>query len=110
MVKGSEPYEVLLKLSGSKLAISCTCPYFLDQGQTCKHLWAAILTADEQGYLADATAANGTTLDRHQRAQASSGLFPAPIRIVRTAQAVTPIKPPPPAATACLEDANGPHC
>ncbi len=95
-MQGSEPYEVLLKLSGSKLAISCDCPYFLDQGQNCKHLWAAILAADEQGHLADATAANGTTLNRDESiAQASSGLFPAPIRIVRAPQAAPAIKPPP---------------
>ena len=96
LVQGSEPYEVLLKLSGSKLAISCGCPYFLDQGQNCKHLWAAILAADEQGHLSDATAANGTTLNREESIdQASSGLFPAPIRIIRAHQAAPAIKPPP---------------
>ena len=38
VVTGSEPYEVLLKFSGSKLAVSCSCPHFLDHGQACKHL------------------------------------------------------------------------
>jgi SWIM zinc finger len=97
LVQGTEPYEVLLKLSENKLAISCGCPYFLDQGQTCKHLWAAILAADEQGHLGDATAANGTTLNRDESIdQASSGLFPTPIRIIRAGQAAPAIKPPPP--------------
>ena len=86
-VKGSEPYEVLLKVSGSKLAVSCTCPYFLG-GQACKHLWAAILTADKEGFLADASSAKGITHD--------SGPRPAPVIITRTSPAVTPIKPPPP--------------
>jgi SNF2-related domain/Helicase conserved C-terminal domain/Bacterial SNF2 helicase associated/SWIM zinc finger len=87
VVKGSEPYEVLLRFSGSKLAVSCTCPYFLDHGQACKHLWAAILTADKESFLADASSAKGIT---H-----ASGLRPAPVIITRTGPAVTPIKPPP---------------
>jgi len=88
-VNGMEPYEVLLKVSGSKLSVSCTCPYFLGEGQNCKHIWASILTADEQGYLSDAAGGKPDTLGEQ-----SSGLFPAPIKLVRAAQAVTPIKPP----------------
>ena len=90
VVTGSEPYEVLLKFSGSKLAVSCTCPHFLDHGQACKHLWAAILTADKESFLADASSAKGITLDQ------GSGLRPATVIITRTSPAVTPIKPPPP--------------
>ncbi len=90
-VNGMEPYEVLLKISGSKLAASCTCPYFLGEGQNCKHIWASILTADEQGYLSDAAAGKPDTIGEQ-----SAGLFPAPIKLVRAAQAVTPIKPPQP--------------
>lgn len=54
-VRGTENYDVWLSLSGSTLHSSCECPYFHDQG-LCKHLWAAILAADEQGYLTDAAA------------------------------------------------------
>jgi hypothetical protein len=90
VVTGSEPYEVLLKFSGSKLAVSCTCPHFLDHGQACKHLWAAILTADKESFLADASSAKGITLDQ------GSGLRPATVIITQTSPAVTPIKPPPP--------------
>jgi hypothetical protein len=89
VVTGSEPYEVLLKFSGSKLAVSCTCPHFLDHGQACKHLWAAILTADKENFLVDAISAKGITLDQ------GSALRPATV-ITRTSPAVTPIKPPPP--------------
>jgi Bacterial SNF2 helicase associated len=95
-VNGMEPYEVLLKVSGTKLSVSCTCPYFLNEGQNCKHIWASILTADEQGYLSDAAAGKDTSLNPDTIGEQSSGLFPAPIKLVRAAQAVTPIKPPPP--------------
>jgi SNF2-related domain/Helicase conserved C-terminal domain/Bacterial SNF2 helicase associated/SWIM zinc finger len=89
VVKGSEPYEVLLKLSETRLVTSCTCPHFMEHGYACKHLWAAILTADEESYLADATSAKGITLDH------GSGSRPAPVVITRTSPAVTPVKPPP---------------
>jgi hypothetical protein len=95
VVKGSEPYEVLLKFSGSKLAVSCTCPHFLDHGQACKHLWAAILTADETGFLADATSATGITLNPSQITDdQGSGLRSAPVIITPARPAVTPIKAP----------------
>jgi hypothetical protein len=96
VVKGSEPYEVLLKFSGSKLAVSCTCPHFLDQGQACKHLWASILTADEQNYLADAISAKGITHNPGQIAgDQGSDLPPAAVIITPARPAVTPIKSPP---------------
>ena len=96
VVKGSERYEVLLKFSGSNLAVSCTCPHFLDQGQACKHLWAAILTADEQNYLADASSAKGITHGPSQITDdQGSDLPPAPVIIKPERPAVTPIKSPP---------------
>ena len=95
VVKGSELYEVLLKFSGDKLAVSCTCPHFLDHGYACKHLWAAILTADEQNYLADAVSATGITHKPGQIAgDRSSDLPPAPAIITPARPAVTPIKSP----------------
>jgi SNF2-related domain/Helicase conserved C-terminal domain/Bacterial SNF2 helicase associated/SWIM zinc finger len=97
VVKGSEPYEVLLKVSGNKLAVSCTCPHFLDHGYACKHLWAAILTADEQNYLADAVSATGITHKPGQIAgDQRADLPPAPVIITPARPAVTPIKSPPP--------------
>jgi SNF2-related domain/Helicase conserved C-terminal domain/Bacterial SNF2 helicase associated len=94
VVEGSASYEVLLKVSGNRLAVSCTCPHFLDQGHACKHLWAAILTADEQNYLAEAVSATGIT---HQPGQLSgdrsSALSPAPVILTPTRPAVMPSKP-----------------
>ena len=31
----------------------CTCPYFSDHGEPCKHLWATLLKADQEGVLPD---------------------------------------------------------
>lgn len=56
LVRGSEAYQVQLKLSAGELEVSCDCPFFNEHGNACKHLWAAILTADAQGHLTEATA------------------------------------------------------
>ena len=55
-VRGSESYSVRLTCSENGLGMACECPFYFDRGP-CKHIWAAILAADEQGYLSEATAA-----------------------------------------------------
>ena len=48
IVKGSEPYDVWLEPDRSQLRASCTCPYFFDRTEICKHIWAVILAAEAQ--------------------------------------------------------------
>ena len=62
-VLGSEAYEVALAWRDGKLAVWCDCPYFVDNGVPCKHLWATILSAEQHGYLSAATSANKLVLD-----------------------------------------------
>ncbi len=50
-VRGTAKYRVRVRLRGSKLLASCTCPYFSPQGEPCKHLWATLLLADSRGLL-----------------------------------------------------------
>ena len=45
IVSGRLDYPVRLAISDGRLKVACTCPYF-DQGEECKHIWAAILEAD----------------------------------------------------------------
>ncbi|MGB8537200.1 MAG: SNF2-related protein, partial [Acidobacteriaceae bacterium] len=54
-VLGSELYNVWLKWSNGALTVGCDCPFFEEHGNLCKHIWAAILEADEQGYLSEVT-------------------------------------------------------
>ncbi len=63
VVVGAETYSIMLKWTRGELAVLCSCPYFIDQGENCKHLWAAILAAEEQGYLSEATHADEIVLD-----------------------------------------------
>ncbi len=50
-VRGTVKYRVRLRLRGSKLLTSCSCPYFSPQGEPCKHLWATLLLAESRGLL-----------------------------------------------------------
>jgi len=52
-VLGSEIYDASLILEGSELRAYCTCPYFADRGEGCKHLWATVLNAEHNRYLTD---------------------------------------------------------
>jgi len=62
-VRGSQSYYVMLNWSGDRLSVSCECPYFVDNGLPCKHLWAAILAAGAQGYLSSAATAVDPVLE-----------------------------------------------
>lgn len=48
VVSGSYDYDVAIRLDKNKegIELDCSCPYFED-GNNCKHLWAAILAADD---------------------------------------------------------------
>ena len=50
-VYGSAPYSTRIRVDAAQLRVWCSCPYFSDQGQICKHLWATALVADERGWL-----------------------------------------------------------
>ena len=48
-VRGGELYDVWLEPAGDLLRASCTCPFFVDRYDICKHVWAVILAAEAQG-------------------------------------------------------------
>ncbi len=50
-VRGSSLYEVGLFRKGQKLQVGCSCPYFQQNLDVCKHIWATLLATDDQGYL-----------------------------------------------------------
>src|SRR5215207_980700 len=45
-VRGSQGYRVRLRRREARLEASCTCPYFVDRGEICKHVWATVRAAD----------------------------------------------------------------
>lgn len=51
VVHGSTAYDVSIELHDTTLNAWCDCPFFSSEGP-CKHLWATILKADADGYLA----------------------------------------------------------
>ena len=58
-VRGSQTYDydVELNFRDGTVSVWCDCPYFVDNGIACKHLWATILAADAQGGLSVPTSA-----------------------------------------------------
>jgi len=47
VVTGSQEYSVSLARNGRDLRVFCTCPFFAG-GEPCKHVWAAVLEADQR--------------------------------------------------------------
>jgi superfamily II DNA or RNA helicase len=71
-VTGSERYGMTLNWDDPFLTVWCDCPYFEREGP-CKHLWAAILAAETQGYLSEAANAPELILDGDTLADDEAG-------------------------------------
>jgi hypothetical protein len=50
-VSGSQDYEVDLERDRDELIVSCDCPYFEENLEVCKHVWATLLELEKQGHL-----------------------------------------------------------
>jgi hypothetical protein len=50
-VQGTELYGVSLSRKKKTVVAYCSCPYFLEYEEPCKHIWATILAAETKGYL-----------------------------------------------------------
>ncbi|HZU34890.1 MAG TPA: SWIM zinc finger family protein, partial [Gemmataceae bacterium] len=50
-VRGTELYDVHLHRENYTLFVSCTCLYFTENDEPCKHVWATIRKADAAGLL-----------------------------------------------------------
>jgi hypothetical protein len=50
-VRGNERYRVKLRIhSSGGVETSCTCPFFIDRSQPCKHIVALLIEASARGY------------------------------------------------------------
>jgi superfamily II DNA or RNA helicase len=61
-VRGAERYEVELIYQDGALSLFCDCQHFQD-GFACKHLWATILAAENEGHLSAAASVFRVVLD-----------------------------------------------
>jgi hypothetical protein len=52
-VQGSQKYEVEIFVAKTFLDASCTCPFYERDFETCKHIWATALAAEQRSYLKD---------------------------------------------------------
>ena len=65
LVQGSHTYAVRITRTPdhdeTRFRVSCACPYFVDEAQPCKHIWATLCIAERAGHL---LGHNGAALDR----------------------------------------------
>ncbi len=52
-VQGSRLYTVVLLLEGDRVTAECDCPWFQDNWEECKHIWAVIRAASARRMLPD---------------------------------------------------------
>src|SRR4030095_6412587 len=85
-VQGSQLYEIRFSFADDYLNVSCSCPFFVKELSTCKHIWAAALAAERDGLLKGA--ANRSELEileieselqPHYRSQRASAPKAAPV-------------------------------
>ena len=50
-VRGTEDYRVDVTRQDDRFTASCTCPYFTDRDEICKHIWAVMLAAERRELL-----------------------------------------------------------
>jgi superfamily II DNA or RNA helicase len=48
VVRGTDDYVVRIELADRRIRATCTCPYFEDRREPCKHIWAVALECDAQ--------------------------------------------------------------
>ncbi|MEN3339623.1 MAG: hypothetical protein V7647_3299, partial [Acidobacteriota bacterium] len=52
VVRGSRDYRVDLVRDRSRFTGACECPFYADRAEICKHIWAALLEAEDRNLLA----------------------------------------------------------
>jgi superfamily II DNA or RNA helicase len=50
-VRGNQTYRVNVTRHDDRFTASCTCPYFVDREEICKHIWAVMLAAERRELL-----------------------------------------------------------
>jgi superfamily II DNA or RNA helicase len=74
LVRGTRDYRVELVRDGSRFTGSCECPFYTDRGEICKHIWAALLEAEQKGVLTgDGPPGDGATLQPDYRPSPRAG-------------------------------------
>jgi superfamily II DNA or RNA helicase len=72
VVRGTRDYRVDLVRDRQRFTGACECPYYADRAEICKHIWAALLEAEERGLLAgDGPAGDDAVLEPEYRPSAA---------------------------------------
>ncbi len=64
-VTGEDLYHVFITRQADGIHVSCTCPYMSDRYDSCKHIWATLLTAESEGLLESWAHADANLIPEH---------------------------------------------
>ena len=71
VVRGTRDYRVELVRDRNRFTGSCECPYYADRAEICKHIWAALLEAEDRQLLGgDGPVGDDAVLDPEYRPSA----------------------------------------
>ncbi len=78
-VRGTRDYRVDMVRERHRFTGGCECPFYADRAEVCKHIWAALLEAEERGLLAgDGPVESDAVLDPEYRPGPSDLLLESP--------------------------------
>jgi len=86
-VQGTRQYHVSISRAKNSFEVSCSCPYYERELDTCKHIWATFLAAEQEGYL---EGSGDVTPPRIQEASPGSFLDEKPARPPRAKKPPAP--------------------
>ncbi|MEP6915040.1 MAG: DEAD/DEAH box helicase [Acidobacteriota bacterium] len=96
IVRGTRDYRVELVRDRTRFTGSCECPFYADRGEICKHIWAALLEAEQNNLLSgDRPVDEHTVLEPEYRPTGINGFRTEPGVAYAPAGAKGPVAKPP---------------
>lgn len=94
-VRGTRDYRVDLVRDRHRFTGACECPYYADRAEICKHIWAALLEAEERGLLTgDGLVGDDAVLEPEYRPSAADVRQEAEISYSAPGTRAPVVKPP----------------
>jgi superfamily II DNA or RNA helicase len=94
-VRGTRDYRVDLVRDRNRFTGACECPYYADRAEVCKHIWAALLEAEDRGLLAgDGPVGDDAVLEPEYRPNAADLREEAEVSYSASGARLPAVKPP----------------
>jgi superfamily II DNA or RNA helicase len=95
VVRGTRDYRVELVRDRNRITGSCECPYYADRAEICKHIWAALLEAEDRHLLGgDGQPGDDAVLEPEYRPSPADVIDQAEIGYAASGVRTPAVKPP----------------